>query len=218
VRALPEEEQDSVLAYLLDRALLTGSAHGTPAPIAGHPAVAPGLTGVRGLETWSSGPFPRWAALLILGRLAADVSLEQLASELQLDPAIVRGTLQDAARRQGVPERVARGLSLIAEGRSLSDAASELDVPVEQLAGELQPTRGLVDAVSGALMGRTALRGGPVEIGGSAPGPLRTMPVRFPDQQYQRLKQWSEEHNFPMAVVVRGLVERFLDDQERSSA
>jgi hypothetical protein len=46
-------------------------------------------------------------------------------------------------------------------------------------------------------------------------GPLRTMPVRFPEQQYERLKAWCEEHEFPMAVVVRGVVERFLDEQQR---
>jgi predicted DNA-binding protein len=38
--------------------------------------------------------------------------------------------------------------------------------------------------------------------------------VRFPEPQYQRLKGWCEEHSFPMAVVVRGVVERFLDEQQ----
>ena len=44
------------------------------------------------------------------------------------------------------------------------------------------------------------------------------MPVRFPEPQYERLKKWCEEHNFPMAVVVRGVVERFLDEQQRRPA
>lgn len=39
------------------------------------------------------------------------------------------------------------------------------------------------------------------------------MPVRFPVPLYERLKQWCEQNNFPMAVVVRGLVERFLEEQ-----
>ncbi len=43
-------------------------------------------------------------------------------------------------------------------------------------------------------------------------GPQQSMiPVRLSEAQHQRLKQWCAEHNFPMAVVVRGLIERFLD-------
>ncbi len=49
--------------------------------------------------------------------------------------------------------------------------------------------------------------------GQSVKGPLHTIPVRLPEPLYDRLKAWSEEHSFPMAVVVRGLIERFLDDQ-----
>lgn len=41
-----------------------------------------------------------------------------------------------------------------------------------------------------------------------------TIPVRLSEAQHQRLKQWGAKHNFPMAVVVRGLIERFLDDWE----
>lgn len=62
---------------------------------------------------------------------------------------------------------------------------------------------------------RAARWPGPVPwIAGHSPkGPLRTIPVRLPEPLHERLKAWSEEHNFPMAVVVRGLIERFLDDQ-----
>ena len=45
-----------------------------------------------------------------------------------------------------------------------------------------------------------------------------TIPVRLSEAQHQRLKQWSAEHNFPMAVVVRGLIERFLDSWEERAA
>ncbi len=37
------------------------------------------------------------------------------------------------------------------------------------------------------------------------------IPVRLSEEQHRRLKQWCAEHNFPMSVVVRGLIERFLD-------
>jgi hypothetical protein len=50
-------------------------------------------------------------------------------------------------------------------------------------------------------------------------GPEQTMiPVRLSEVQHQRLKQWCAEHNFPMAVVVRGLIERFLDSWESRAA
>jgi len=45
-----------------------------------------------------------------------------------------------------------------------------------------------------------------------------TIPVRLSESQHRRLKQWSAEHNFPMAVVVRGLIERFLDRWEERAA
>lgn len=46
-------------------------------------------------------------------------------------------------------------------------------------------------------------------------GPEQVMiPVRLPEDQHKRLKEWCAEHNFPMAVVVRGLIDRFLDSRE----
>jgi hypothetical protein len=44
-------------------------------------------------------------------------------------------------------------------------------------------------------------------------GPLHTVPVRLPAQQYERLKQWCQANDFTMAVVFRGLVARFLDER-----
>ena len=37
--------------------------------------------------------------------------------------------------------------------------------------------------------------------------------IRLPMEQHERLRTWCGEHNFTMAAVVRGLVERFLDEQ-----
>ena len=43
-------------------------------------------------------------------------------------------------------------------------------------------------------------------------GPAQiTIPVRLSEAQHRRLKEWCAEHHFPMAVVVRGLIERFLE-------
>ena len=50
-------------------------------------------------------------------------------------------------------------------------------------------------------------------------GTERTMiPVRLSEEQHRRLKQWCADHNFPMSVVVRGLIDRFLDGWEKRAA
>ena len=38
--------------------------------------------------------------------------------------------------------------------------------------------------------------------------------VRLPADLHSRFRQWATSHGFSMASVVRGLVERFLDEQE----
>jgi hypothetical protein len=37
--------------------------------------------------------------------------------------------------------------------------------------------------------------------------------IRFPMEQHDRLRAWCNDHGFSLAAVVRGLVERFLEDQ-----
>jgi hypothetical protein len=44
-------------------------------------------------------------------------------------------------------------------------------------------------------------------------GDLKMLPVRLPAADYERLRAWSREHGFSMAVIIRTLVERFLDDR-----
>jgi hypothetical protein len=46
-------------------------------------------------------------------------------------------------------------------------------------------------------------------------GDLKVLPVRLPTADYERLREWSRGHGFSMAVIIRTLVERFLDDQQR---
>ena len=48
--------------------------------------------------------------------------------------------------------------------------------------------------------------------------PTSVLPVRLPADQLERLRSWCTDHGFSMAVVVRGLVERFLDDQAQRSS
>jgi hypothetical protein len=46
-------------------------------------------------------------------------------------------------------------------------------------------------------------------------GTLRMVPVRLSAEQHDELKQWCEANDFSMAVVIRGLVDRFLSAQHR---
>jgi hypothetical protein len=42
--------------------------------------------------------------------------------------------------------------------------------------------------------------------------------IRLPAERHAQLRDWCAEHEFTMAAVVRGLVERFLEQQGRTSA
>ena len=50
-------------------------------------------------------------------------------------------------------------------------------------------------------------------LGPETGGPWQSVPVRLSTEQHERLKQWCQATGFTMAVVLRGLVARFLDDQ-----
>ena len=39
--------------------------------------------------------------------------------------------------------------------------------------------------------------------------------VRLPADLHDRFRRWTTTNGFSMAAVARGLIERFLDDQER---
>jgi hypothetical protein len=44
-------------------------------------------------------------------------------------------------------------------------------------------------------------------------GGWKVLPVRLPEADYERLRAWSRDQGFSMAVVIRTLVERFLDER-----
>ena len=75
--------------------------------------------------------------------------------------------------------------------------------------------RGLAAPVPQALVSLGSSLQGPGFAGARArPGEQQQMvPVRFPVEQHQRLRDWCGTHGFSMAVVVRGLVDQFLDQQ-----
>jgi hypothetical protein len=41
--------------------------------------------------------------------------------------------------------------------------------------------------------------------------------IRLPSDQHERLRAWCTEHNFSIAAVIRGVVERFLEEQQRAA-
>jgi hypothetical protein len=214
IRSLPERDQNAVLTYLLDRTLLREPASGGPLEhsrgFSSRPALLPSFTEPR-IEIGPSASWSERDAVLILYRLAAGATAEQLAHLLGLEPALLQTVFSDLATRPRVSERLGRIFQSVAEGKSVAEIAEQLGVAESEITAELEPTQTLTSTVCAVLAARAALPAPPPCLVG-APGPLRTMPVRFPEPLYQRLKAWCEQHNFPMAVVVRGLVERFLDE------
>jgi len=45
-----------------------------------------------------------------------------------------------------------------------------------------------------------------------AAGPWQAVPVRLPVELHEHLRQWCQANGFTMAVVLRGLVARFLEE------
>jgi len=54
-------------------------------------------------------------------------------------------------------------------------------------------------------------------LGGSLPVGEESQLVTFrlPAERHAELRAWCSEHSFTMAAVVRGLIERFLEEQQR---
>ncbi len=151
-------------------------------------------------------------AALILHRLAAGATVEELAGLVGLGPDLLNAVLHDLAKRRYRSDQLGEIFQQLADGKSTAQIAIGLGASEDEIADELEPTEQMTGTVCGVLMARAALPSPPPSAV-SVSGPLRTMPVRFPEQQYERLKASCEEHKFPMAVVVRGLVERFLDER-----
>lgn len=168
----------------------------------------------------------------IIRRLLLDgQDVEQIARTCGVRVDAVRPALQEVAAHPDATQPLASILRLIGAGRSRAEAASEVGISEEELTAALEPLsssplqKTLAQAFSAAAVGRP-LVGAPVGSertvlvgsGSLGPGAQQVVPVRFPEAQHQRLKNWCATHGFSMAVVLRGLVERFLDNQERRAA
>ncbi|HVM35921.1 MAG TPA: hypothetical protein VM784_11325 [Actinomycetota bacterium] len=148
-------------------------------------------------------------------------------------------TIDDIAAELGVPDEFVRSLlpRLPEIVRPRSQVESDaLDLFAQglrrrQVAGRLKMKETDLSKVVLAAVGRENLRHKLSSPGGlagavtphffappSAPSrrtEYQMVPVRLAEAQHRRLKIWCEEHDFSMAVVMRGLVERFLAEQEK---
>jgi hypothetical protein len=99
--------------------------------------------------------------------------------------------------------------------RSLSPEEQD-KVVSELLSARLDPPP--VTVTSGFPLQHMAVAQGPQmvalreSLARETAGPWQTVPVRLPVELHERLKQWCQANNFTMAVVLRGLAARFLDE------
>ncbi len=180
---MPEEEQVVALAPLIEGAI----ARQTEAPAAASPRLPPSS---------------QIGHMLLSGQ-----SVEDAARREGVPEHLIEATLRDLASRPGAEPALVSLLSLVAEGRSPSQARRELDLSKDDFVRILRQ-----------LMGAETPHPAQFFPAASPSGPQQVVPVRFPEPPYDRLKQWCAMHGFPMAAVVCGLVERFLDDQDRRAA
>ncbi len=226
--ALREDPATAKLELRLGRALLTRSQQ---------------LQALRALTTYVPTSFgPPAGALpapmatpaphdMIRRLLLAGQDVERIALNCGIRVDAARAALHETAAHPDAKEPLASILRLIGDGRSHAEAATELGLSQTELSAALEPlgssplqhklahafstaavARPLVGAVAGSERRKV------VGSGALGHGAQQVVPVRFPEAQHQRLKDWCTTHGFSMAVVVRGLVERFLDDQERRAA
>ncbi len=134
--------------------------------------------------------------------------------------------LREVADHPEASDPAGSALRLLADGRTRAEVAEELKISEEQVTTALEELLPLSHVLQASVAVRSVVPTAPalpfppgLGLGGAmGAGEHQMVPVRFPEPQYRRLKEWCSEHGFSMAVVVRGLVERFLDDQDRRAA
>lgn len=85
-----------------------------------------------------------------------------------------------------------------------------------RLSGGMSAAAGLVDPVGAPRLAvdreRLALLlGTEIQAPTAAGVRMKVLPVRLPEAEHERLRQFCQASGFSMAVVIRALVERFLD-------
>ncbi len=232
IGSLPEPDQRLVLGYLVER-VMAPPARGSSGDV--EPTVASAAAAAAG---WNPRPMGEdWAARAVRLLLGGG-TVDGVAEALGVHENAARAAFRDVASRPDASERMASVLRVMADGKTRAEAAKELQIPEDEVAAALEellpspPARWLggalqasallgVDAPPPVLRVRRSPPSGPIaDLPGSrgAAEPQQMVPVRFPEPLYRRLKEWCAGHGFSMAVVVRGLVERFLEDQEQRAA
>lgn len=77
-------------------------------------------------------------------------------------------------------------------------------------------TTGLLGRAAGLSVDRerlSAVLGPDCDAASTAGVQLKVLPIRLPEADYERLREFCHASGFSMAVVIRALVERFLDQQ-----
>ena len=224
--ALREDPATAKLDLRLGRALLTKSQQGeTLHALAAHVPISFGPpAGTVPPAIATPAPHDTIRQLLLAGR-----DVEQIARNCGIRVDAAHAALHELAEHPDANEPLASILRLIGDGRSHAEVSRELGLSDEELSAALDllsssPLQRKLARAFGAaavarpLVGTLAERPQMVGSGSLGTGAQQAVPVRFPEAQHQRLKDWCATHGFSMAVVVRGLVERFLDDQERRAA
>ena len=119
IRSLPEREQDAVLAYLLDRSFAPDpikTRHEYTGAVSLRPSLMPTFHGVQ-IEV---APWTSWGmrdAALILHRLGAGATVEELARLLGLEPDLLNAALHDLAKRRYESDRLGKIFQELADGK-----------------------------------------------------------------------------------------------------
>ncbi|MGH2706626.1 MAG: hypothetical protein ACRDJ4_16525 [Actinomycetota bacterium] len=209
VLQLPDRERDAVLEHLVGRGLLATGSTLVPSP---PPDVLTGRRQPHSFVPASVGPLELRSVEL----LGAGHSHDEVAERLGLPVEAVRLNLLVLARLPSVSPREADILRLFGEGLDRAAAAQRGGLSEEEIQMAVE---GLADREAAAhLVHILAPQPEVFRMPPAAASGRQMVPVRLAEEQHRRLKEWCKEHGFSMAVVIRGLVERFLEDQQRRAS
>jgi hypothetical protein len=116
------------------------------------------------------------------------------------------------ASEEAVPDKLARLLETLTPEERQEIVAWLLTARWPQHQARLQPWSGAGFDPGEALKLRRQM-GSWLPTGEGS----QLVTIRLPAEQHERLRTWCAEHNFTMAAVVRGLVGRFLDAQDKTA-
>jgi hypothetical protein len=160
---------------------------------------------------------------LVLRAIQALPDEQQLAAMMWLvsaigerDPSSAEAAIPDVkvdvppVTNAAITPREAEVLYMTSQGVSLDDIATQLFISPATVRNHLRNIVGKMGTGLGTPWTSPT--------GFVAPNELTMLPVRLPTSQYRALKAWCAANKFSMATVVRGLVEKFLADQQNRPA